>query len=133
MAKIEFNLQKIAKVNEAIASSFEATVDAYADQCREEIESEKWDWPRTTHRKNGEVVDSPRSIVDEGDLRDSQQDPVYLDKNTAVIEWTAAHALDVYNGHVDNGVLKPGRAWGEAAADDLDFEQVFKGKFQKLS
>jgi hypothetical protein len=36
------------------------------------IESPIWDWPRTTQRSNGETVGSPRNIVDEGTLRDSQ-------------------------------------------------------------
>jgi hypothetical protein len=33
---------------------------------------EKWNWPRTTHRKNQTVVDSPRDIIDLGNLYNSQ-------------------------------------------------------------
>nr|WP_290224193.1 hypothetical protein [Trichocoleus desertorum] len=114
----------LSKLNGAIAESFEATVDAYAEQCQIEITSDKWDWPRTTHRQNGEVVESPRSIVDTGELRDSQQEPEYLDENTAVIEWTAPHAKKVLLGEVENGFLKPGRDWIESALQEIDLEQV---------
>ncbi|MEP0873615.1 hypothetical protein NDA01_28045 [Trichocoleus desertorum AS-A10] len=114
----------LGKLNEAIAESFEATVDAYAEQCQVEITSDKWDWPRTTHRQNGEIVNSPRSIVDTGELRDSQQEPEYLDDNTAVIEWTAPHALEVHNGIVENGILKPSRPWTETALQEIDLTQV---------
>ncbi len=36
------------------------------------IESPEWEWDRETRRKNGEIVLSPRNIVDLGNLRDSQ-------------------------------------------------------------
>jgi hypothetical protein len=121
---IKLNLNNVNRLNEAIAESFEVTVDAFAEQCQIEITSDKWDWPRTTHRQNGEVVESPRSIVDTGELRDSQQEPEYLDDNTAVIEWTSDHAKKVLLGEVENGFLKPGRNWIESALDEIDLEAV---------
>lgn len=39
---------------------------------REKIKSTEWDWPRATKRKSGQVVYSPRDIVDEGTLINSQ-------------------------------------------------------------
>lgn len=39
---------------------------------QEAIESDIWDWPNRTLRVSGEIVDSPRNIVDTGRLRDSQ-------------------------------------------------------------
>ena len=39
---------------------------------QEAIESDVWVWPGSTLRVSGEVVDSPRNIVDTGRLRDSQ-------------------------------------------------------------
>jgi hypothetical protein len=117
---IKFNLNK---VNEAIAGAFETTVEAYADQCQAELESEKWDWPRTTHRQNGEVVTSPRNVIDTGDLINSQEIE-YLDPSTALINYGSDHALDVHEGKVENGLLKPGRPWTETALDEIDLEQV---------
>lgn len=121
---IKFNLNNLNKLNEAIAESFEATVDAYTEQCKVELESDKWDWPRMTHRQNGELVGSPRNVKDSGDLINSQQEPEYLDDNTAVIEWTAEHAKKVLLGEVENGILKPGRNWIESALDEIDLGQV---------
>jgi hypothetical protein len=36
------------------------------------IQSDKWEWDRETYRRNGEIVDSPRNIVDTGELLSSQ-------------------------------------------------------------
>lgn len=36
------------------------------------IQSDKWEWDRETCRKSGQVVDSPRNIVDTGELLNSQ-------------------------------------------------------------
>lgn len=55
-------------VNYSYSLSFEFT---------EAIEAPIWDWPRKTWRANGEVVGSPRNIVDTGALRDSQEIEFY--------------------------------------------------------
>lgn len=44
---------------------------------REQIESPVYDWYGTTVRRSGEIVDSPRNIVDLGNLRDSQRWELY--------------------------------------------------------
>lgn len=36
------------------------------------IVSKKWEWDRPTYRRNGDVVGSPRDIVDNGELLNSQ-------------------------------------------------------------
>jgi hypothetical protein len=36
------------------------------------ITDKKWKWDRVTYRRNGEVADSPRNIVDTSELLDSQ-------------------------------------------------------------
>ena len=120
---IKFNLNNLNKVNEAIAGAFEATAEAYAEQCQIELESDKWDWPRTTHRQNGEVVTSPRNAVDTGDLINSQEIE-YLDDSTALVHYRSEHALDVHEGKVENGLLKPGRAWTESALEEIDLESI---------
>lgn len=119
---IKFNRENLDRLNGAIAESFEATVEAFAEQCQTEIESDKWEWPRTTHRQNGEVVTSPRNIVDTGRLRDSQR--IEIEGDSAVVEWAADYALKVHEGIVENGFLKPGRPWTETALEEIDLEQV---------
>jgi hypothetical protein len=118
---IKLNLDNL---NGAIAGAFEATVEAYAEQCQIELLSDKWEWPRATHRQNGEVVTSPRDAVDQGDLLDSQ-DVEYLDDSTALLHYNSGHALDVYAGKVENGILKPSRPWLDTALEEIDLKAVF--------
>jgi hypothetical protein len=42
------------------------------ESIKESISDEKWEWDKTTYRRNGEVVDSPRNIIDTGELLNSQ-------------------------------------------------------------
>ena len=39
---------------------------------KQSIQDEKWKWDRVTYRRNGDMVDSPRDIVDTSDLLNSQ-------------------------------------------------------------
>jgi hypothetical protein len=116
----------LSKLNAAIDGSFKTVVEAYADQCRIEIETEQWRWDGYTLRRNGDLVGSPRDIVDEGELRDSQQDPVYGD-GVAVIEWSADHAIDVHNGEPG----KAARPWTKTAAEETDFEGIMARELRK--
>lgn len=119
----KLNPAGIAKLNGVIDKAFKATVEAYGDECKAAIESPIWEWDGITLRKNGEIVGSPRSIVDTGELRDSQQDPVY-DGNSATIEWTADHAASVWTGLDGNGNPMPARPWTDEATRNTDFEGI---------
>ena len=57
--------------SEDFETAFEEMSQEFGDKCQEAIEDEIWDWPRDTKRKNGDVVGSPRNIVDTGKLKDS--------------------------------------------------------------
>jgi hypothetical protein len=57
--------------SEDFIDAFEQMSQEFGDKCQEAIEDEIWDWPRDTKRKNGDVVGSPRDIVDTGKLKDS--------------------------------------------------------------
>ena len=107
---IQLNL---ANLNRAIASSFDATVDAIAQQSDTEIETSKWAWTGTTQRRNGQIVGSPRDIVDTGELLNSQQVTLYSDTE-ALIEYTADHASIV---HRDRPFL-------ETALEEADFAAI---------
>ena len=50
----------------AIQVGFLDTNDEVNELIKVETEDEKWAWSRTTRRKNGEIVTSPRNIVDTG-------------------------------------------------------------------
>lgn len=72
-----------------------------------EIAAVKWNWPNRTVRQNGEVVDSPRDIIDEGTLRNSQRISFEAGKDTVTgeVAWTADHAISVHQGA--NGPARP--------------------------
>ena len=57
--------------SEDFVSAFNEMSQEFGDKCQEAIDDEIWDWPRDTKRKNGDVVGSPRDIVDTGKLKDS--------------------------------------------------------------
>lgn len=47
--------------------------EGFGENCQSNISDTRWQWPRTTVRKSGAVVDSPRDIVDTGELKHSYQ------------------------------------------------------------
>lgn len=47
--------------------------EGFGENCQSNISDVRWQWPRTTVRKSGAVVDSPRDIVDTGALKNSYQ------------------------------------------------------------
>jgi hypothetical protein len=120
----------LAKLDRAINKGFRKTVDAYADNCHEAIEAEIWKWDGTTLRKNGDFVGSPRDIVDTGELRDSQQEPVY-EGDKALIEWTADHAIGVHEGISSTGEPMPARPWTDEAKNNTDFEAIMAAELRK--
>jgi hypothetical protein len=84
----------------------------------EAISSDRYVWPNATIRQNGQIVTSPRDIVDTGGLRDSQY------KNTITAEitefgWTEDDpelnhngGMNTYNGH---RYYHPPRPWTQHA------------------
>lgn len=85
--------------DELITEAFRETVGGLAEECTNQIESEKWNWPRVTDRKNGAVVFSPRDIVDTGTLRDSQEIHEISD-NYSEIHYPVEYALWVHEGGI---------------------------------
>lgn len=86
-------------------------------QLREEISVAQFAWPRTTRRRSGQVVSSPRDIVDTGAFLRSQtlsrEGPL-----TARFVWNPTspggfqYARTIFSGYVtNNGTVVPGRDW----------------------
>lgn len=95
-----------AKLNRAIQKGFQQTVEDFAAQCTEEIESEKWQWDGITFRSNGQVVSSPRDIVDNEDLKNSQF--IDTESNPARVGYSAEHSEKVHEGSpADNHPDRP--------------------------
>jgi hypothetical protein len=117
---IEINTDRInARINRAWAS----TNEALSTQFKAEIEAVQWPWPNATARRNGQVVTSPRDIVDLGELRDSQS-LTQIDPNAYEHRWDAPHAAAVRLGYrTRNGRSIPGRDWVSAGLQNFDVAQ----------
>ena len=55
-----------------IHAAFDATAEVLHENIKGQIQDEKWVWGNVTHRRNGQIVGSPRDIVDTGRLLESQ-------------------------------------------------------------
>ncbi|WP_339096192.1 hypothetical protein WDJ50_02565 [Deinococcus sp. VB142] len=113
-----------------LSRAFEATVQDFADACQDAFEHPAYAWPATTRRRNGEVVSSPRNIVDMGTLRDSQQPPQFAG-NSARISWTAGHAAAVFLGAVyrKRDYSMPARNLPRDTARAFDWRAAFAKHF----
>lgn len=112
MAKLTINQSKI---KQSLNKAFTGFVDKVVDAATDQIEAVKWDWDRVTVRSTGEIVYTPRNIVDTGYLRDS----VLIDRTgqtSATITWEADYAAQV---HLE-------RPWVYATMVETDFVQLFK-------
>jgi hypothetical protein len=51
--------------------AFQSTAIAFGEACQASVKSSIWQWNRITVRRSGEVVSSPRNIIDLGNLFNS--------------------------------------------------------------
>ena len=85
MIKIDHN-----RISKAVTSAFDATIDRLSDEFDNAITADVWQWSGVTVRRNGDIVSSPRDIVDEGSLLGSQvilrrgYSAVYVDRKSVV-------------------------------------------------
>jgi hypothetical protein len=124
--KININL---SRVNQKISNAFERTSDRFSDVLQEMITSVIWDWNNVTYRRNGDVVFTPRDIVDLGGLRDSQslEFPTDLKAN---FSYSVVYAIAVHEGYITKkGNYIPGRPWTEEATRRFDFVATFSDVF----
>lgn len=59
--------------SEDFKEAFLRMSEGFGETCQSNLDESRWQWPRTTVRKSGAVVDSPRDIVDLGTLKNSYQ------------------------------------------------------------
>lgn len=55
----------------SIGDAFESMANEFGESCQDNIESSIWNWDRETKRLNGQVVGSPRDIIDTEELYNS--------------------------------------------------------------
>jgi hypothetical protein len=118
------------QIDTAIAESFQELIEEFAQEQVRQIEAIEWPWPRETVRSTGEVVNSPRNIVDTGALRDSLNIE-WISPTEAIYHWDVDYAIYVHQGAVLlNGTDLPARPWIFAALTEYDLLSNFEVKIQ---
>ena len=107
-------------------------------QLKEEIQTPQFAWPRSTKRRNGQTVSSPRDIVDLGGLLRSQR----RDRPSATelrYTWEPKssngfmYAGLILTGYTTSkGTVVPGRNWIKPALDKQPLEKFFAEKWRRL-
>ena len=123
--KIDFN-----RINNAIRKACDETIDALSDAYDDAMTDEVWQWDGITHRRNGDVVGSPRDIVDTQELIDSKM--IVRNGDNARIEWTADYAAIVHDGAtLTNGTDLPARPWTKLAAQRFNASAFMQKKLNR--
>jgi len=120
----EDEVNKLMTLRGVCQRTFEGAMDWADKDFDQQMASEKWplreDWPRITRRKNGEVVGSPRDIIDTGSLLQSKRrDPI----SSSITEfiWEDEVAEGVHDGMVTkSGKRLPARPWTEPTIDGIE-------------
>jgi hypothetical protein len=98
-----------------MVSSGEVVVAGLDSEFADKISSIEYDWPNTTRRRNGQVVTSPRDIIDTGEL-DSSQRLTRARRGDWRWFWMAPHSLIVHQGAtLRGGGFYPARPWTRRA------------------
>jgi hypothetical protein len=108
-------------LDKVIESALLQTLNAVAHNADRAMTDDRWDWPNTTHRRNGSVVGSPRDIVDTGDLYRSRSTPV-VKGSQGTITYNCEYADDVH-------ALRP---WLATALEETDVTKVFAEALRRL-
>ena len=117
----EFEGNELRQLRGINQRTFERAMD-WADQgFDQQMASEKWEWnSNQTRRKNGEIVGSPRDIVDTGDLLQSKQRR-QISRSITEFTWEDDVAELVHDGGTTkNGGAYPARPWTEPTLDEID-------------
>jgi hypothetical protein len=117
----EFEGNELRQLRGINQRTFERVMD-WADQdFDQQMASSKWQWNENkTRRKNGQIVGSPRDIVDTGDLLQSKQRR-QIGKSVTEFIWEDEVAELVHDGGtMKNGGAYPARPWTEPTLEDIE-------------
>jgi len=117
-------------IEDAVNRAFDRLVDRFEDLQTEQIEAIRWRWFHSTRRTSGQVVNSPRDIVDTGALRDSLQ-VSSIGNNHVRYEYQEDYSGLVHQGF--DGVGRagspesyPARPWVVTAYEENDLLEIFR-------
>jgi hypothetical protein len=123
MILIGFGQSEQARLLEALEKAFQESMLLLEREFTASITSTKWQWP---------TGDSPRDIVDQGRLRDSQE--LSFVNNGANFTWSTNYAAAVHEGIVfKNGTTLPPRRWTEDGLNNFQVQIVFSKLFEQYS
>lgn len=130
-----FSTQFIAQRVPIILRQYDAVI---FPAFKAEINASQFFWPRTTVRRNGQVVSSPRNIVDTGALRASQQRFTIGGQGIGLgYRWggpQAPYAPLVLTGYVSSGsAINPGRNWILPALEKHPLDSFFAAEWRRLA
>jgi len=100
---------------------------------QESIEAQKFEWPNVTIRKNGQVVTSPRNIVDTGAFKASQERTM-LNATTALFTWNVPYSSLILTGYTTKtGKRMPARDWIRPVLEtEFPMERYFEAEWRRL-
>jgi len=108
----------------AAKRAFDKTAQDFAIAQQEQMDAEVYDWPRTTERSSGEVVSSPRDIVDTGELKESLE-VSEVSRFQYEYYYPPDYAAIVHEGgKTASGREYPARPWIEDSAIAMDIQQT---------
>lgn len=113
------NLQALAEA--AAQRATEIVMGELSAAFDQSFTAQAWSWPRQTRRSNGDLVGSPRNIIDQagaGGLRSTGSWQM-VGPYQAIFKWSSEYATGVHEGYVTKresgpGVIVPARPWTRA-------------------
>lgn len=125
----------LSRLDNAIASAWDQMTDELGEEMQAQMKDEKWEWDGVTRRANGEVVSSPRDIIDTQRLYDSFE--VEKEGNEVVYSYNTPYAAINHEGGItDKGAIIQPRPWVEAAVDEYDplnsLAEILSGELRSL-
>lgn len=121
----EFEGNELRQLRGINQRTFERAMDWADKDFDQQMTSEKWLWENKspdnrTRRKNGEIVTSPRDIVDTGALLQSKRRQ-QIGKSITEFIWEDEVAELVHDGgKAKGGGAYPARPWTQPTLEDID-------------
>jgi hypothetical protein len=98
-----------------VHQAWQETIEEIETANRTAIQAWRYDWPRTTVRQNGDIVSTPRDIVDTANLLESQY-VLRINSDRFEFGWDVDYAAAVHEGATTRSDTHlPARRWTQAA------------------
>lgn len=119
-----FSDADIKDIEGALEQAFHESLELFGRKLTEAITDNVWQWP---------TGDTPRDIVEQGGLRDSQS-LSFPNQFSAEFSYSVDYAAAVHEGAtLKNGTTLPPRRWTDKAFDDFNLLDAFSKLFQQYS